>query len=251
MPKISVYVITLNEEKNLPRCLNSVSEIADEIIVVDSFSTDKTEEIATSFNAKFFQRPYLGDGDQKHFAVNQTSNDWVLNLDADECLSPELINTIKNLKFDQDGYLIPILANYGGQWVRYCGWYPGYKLRLFNKQFGNWNKGIIHEGINFNSSNIKKLKGDILHYSYSSITDHITKTNRYTTNSAKAYYQKGKRSNLFKILTRPILQFIKEYFLKLGFLDGRLGFTVCRINALSAFLKYSKLRDLQMGKKID
>jgi glycosyltransferase involved in cell wall biosynthesis len=251
MPKISVVIITFNEEKNLSRCLDSVKEIADEIIIVDSYSTDKTQEIAQKYNTTFIQREFKGYGDQKNFALDQASNDYVLSLDADEVLSPKLIETIKNEDLTLDGYLLNRITNYVGHWVKHCGWYPDRKIRLINKNKGRWTNDLIHEYIKVDSPNIKLLKGDLLHYSYNSISDHITQTNKFTTISAKSAFKKGKWSNTFKILTRPAWQFFRDYIIKLGFLDGRTGFTICKINALSTFLKYSKIKELQMGKSID
>jgi len=142
------------------------------------------------------------------------------------------------------------LTNYAGHWVKHCGWYPDRKLRLLNRHKGKWGGVNPHDKIIMESPS-KHLKGDILHYSYNSITGHINQTNKFTTIAAKAAYKLGKRSNQFLIVTRPIFQFFRDYILKLGFLDGRTGLTICKINALSTFLKYSKLKDLQLGKSID
>lgn len=243
MRKISAVIITFNEEKKLGRCLESLKKIADEIVVVDSFSTDKTQEIAESFNARFISHAFEGYGKQKNYALSLAKNDLVLSLDADEALSQELLKSIKEMDFSFDAYTMNRLTNYAGKWVRHCGWYPDRKIRLFNRKKGKWTDAALHESVETDSK-IGFLKGDILHYSYDSISDHINQTNKFTTIAAVEAYSKGKRSSLFKILTRPTFQFLRDYFLKLGFLDGRTGYTICKINALSAFLKYSKLKDL-------
>lgn len=243
---ISAVIITFNEEKNLKRCLESLGDLCDEILIVDSFSTDKTEEIAKSFNAKFIQHPFEGYIEQKNVALNLAKNDYVISLDGDEALSPPLLKSIKELDLTGDAYTMNRLTNYAGKWIYHCGWYPDVKLRLFNRKKGAWGGANPHDKVLMNSSaKIKHLEGDILHYSYDSVADHINQTNKFTTIAAKAAYASGKRSNLFKILTRPPFQFLRDYFLKLGFLDGRVGYTICKINALSAFLKYSKLKDLE------
>jgi len=251
MQKLSVVIITLNEEKKIGRCLDSVLEIADDIVIVDSLSTDKTEEIAVSKGARVVKQKFLGHIEQKNFAISQAKFPYILSLDADEVLSPELIETIKNLDLSHDGYTLNRITNYVGHWVKHCGWYPDRKIRLLSKNKGSWTNDLIHEYIKMDTQDIHLLKGDLLHYSYNSISDHINQTNKFTTIAAKKAYGQGKRSSLFKILTRPCFQFFRDYFLKLGFLDGMTGFTICKINALSAFLKYSKLKNLEEGKYIN
>lgn len=254
MIKISVAIITFNEEHNIERCIKSVQNIADEIVVVDSFSTDKTKDICEALGIIFIQNPFAGHIEQKNYALTKTKNDIVLSLDADEALSPDLILEIKKIKenFQADGYFFNRLTNYNGQWIKHSGWYPDSKLRIFKKSHARWGGVNPHDIIIMNkNSKIEYLRGDLLHYSYRSITDHINQTNKFTTIAAKQAYSLGKRSNLLKIVTRPILKFFKDYFLKAGFLDGRYGFVICCINSLSALLKYSKLYDLQNNKRIE
>jgi glycosyltransferase involved in cell wall biosynthesis len=248
MKKLSAVIITFNEEKKLGRCLESLRDIADEIVIVDSNSTDKTQEIAQEFGARFFQHPFEGYGKQKNYALNLAQNDFILSLDADEALSPALLQSIKEVKDNPgfDAYSMNRLTNYAGKWVKHCGWYPDRKIRLFNRKKAQWTDVPLHEYVKTEGS-VGFLKGDILHFSYDSIADHIIQTNKFTTIAAKEAFSRGKKSNLFKILTRPVLQFLRDYFLKLGFLDGRVGYTICKINALSAFLKYSKLKDLDQS----
>ena len=253
MIKLTVAIITYNEEKNIGRCISSVLEVADEILVVDSYSTDKTEEICHQFGVRFVKNPFKGHIEQKNYALELSSHQHVLSLDADEALSPELLEEIKKIKehFDLDGYSFNRLTNYNGHWVRYCGWYPDTKLRLIDKSKAMWRGTNPHDILQMNNNEkTGLLKGDLLHYSYESIASHVSQTDKFTSIAAKAAFKAGKKSSIFKIITRPILKFLRDYFYKRGFLDGRYGFIICSINALSAMLKYSKLRDLELGKNI-
>lgn len=255
--KLSAAIICFNEEDKIARCIESLKKVADEIVVVDSFSTDKTVEIikrlSQSLPIKLIQNAFEGHIEQKNFALDQCSHDYVLSLDADEALSPELEASILEVKnnFTANGYRFHRLTNYNGFWVRHCGWYPDTKLRLVKKSAARWQGVNPHDILELKEGTSDFLKGDLLHYSYDSISDHVAQTNRFTTISAKASYKLGKRSSLFKIVTRPVLKFLKDYFLKLGFLDGRYGLIICTINGLSAFLKYSKIKELQDGRAID
>lgn len=251
MIKLSVVIITLNEEKNIGRCLESLKGIADEIVVVDSLSTDKTKEICQKFDVRFVEQKFLGYRDQKNFAHNLAQFDYVLSLDADEVLTDELKEEIKKVKnnFEHDGYELSRLTNYNGHWVRYCGWYPDKKLRLVKKAKAKWGGENIHEGLEVEGS-IGLLKGDLLHYSYDSISSHVLQSNKFSSMEALAVYSKGKRATLFKLMTRPIFQFFKDYILKKGFLDGRYGFVICFINGIYVLLKYAKMIDLEFSKKI-
>lgn len=251
MIKLSVVVITYNEEKNIARCLESVKEIADEIVVVDSLSTDKTREICERYGARFFEQKFLGYQDQKNFAHNLASFDYVLSLDADEALNPELLGEVKKVKnnFEMDGYSFNRLTNYNGEWIRHCGWYPDAKVRLVKKSKAKWSGGNIHEHLAVDGST-GHLAGDLLHYSYDSISMHVLQTNKYSTTEAQILFAKGKRATIAKIMTRPFWQFFKDYFLKKGFLDGRYGFVICSINALYVLLKYAKMKELEFNKPL-
>jgi glycosyltransferase involved in cell wall biosynthesis len=253
MEKISATLITFNEQHNIERCLQSLQGVADEIVVVDSFSTDKTPEICRKYGVKFVQNEFKGHIEQKNFAITQALHDIVLSLDADEALDKKLRTEILKVKssFNSDAYCFNRLTNYAGHWVRHCGWYPDTKTRLFKKSAGRWGGKNPHDIIVLNPGKSQiKLAGDLLHYSYDSISDHINQTNKFTTIAARTVYESGMRSSLFKIVTRPLLKFLRDYIWKLGFLDGRYGLVICYINALSAFLKYSKLKDLEEGKEI-
>ena len=249
--RLSAVIITFNEERNIARCLDSLQGIADEIIVVDSFSTDKTEEICSQRNVKFVQNAFEGHIQQKNFAMNLATNDYVISLDADEALDETLQKEILNAKLDfkYDAYIVNRLTNYCGQWIKHCGWYPDKKLRIWNHNKGVWggenphDKVIMSDGVS-----TKRLQGDLLHYSYYTVNDHIKQIQFFTDISSKAAFEKGKRSNLFILLFKPPFKFFKDYFLKAGFLDGFYGFTICTNSAFARFLKYLKMYELQRNK---
>ncbi len=246
--KISVVVITFNEAKNIARCLQSVKNIADEIIVVDSFSTDETCSIAASYRAKIIHHKFEGHIQQKNFAKNLAANDFVLSLDADEVLDDNLKSSILEIKSGGsfDGYKMNRLTNYCGKWIHHSGWYPDTKLRLWNKNKGNWGGENPHDEffLVLNSS-IKHLKGNILHYSYYTLADHDKQIEYFTNIASKAAFANGRRSSIFKIIFSPTIKFLKMYFFQLGFLDGYFGFVIARKSAYAAFLKYKKLQKLQ------
>ncbi len=248
MIKLSVVIITFNEEKNIERCLLSVKEIADEIVVLDSFSKDRTEEICKKYNVKFFQHAFDGHIQQKNRAITYASNEYVLSLDADEALDETLKISISDIKknFVNGGYYMNRLTNYCGHWVKHCGWYPDTKLRIWGRSKGHWTGINPHDKYELFSGdkNAGHLKGDILHYSYYSIEDHYKQVEYFTTISAKAYFEKGKKAPLFKLIINPIAKFIDHYLLKLGFLDGNAGYLISKISAYATYLKYKKLRDL-------
>ncbi len=249
--KFSVVIITFNEERNIKRCLDSLNEIADEVIVVDSGSNDKTEEICNQYSlVKFVKQPWLGYSGQKNFGNALASFDYIFSIDADEALSPELIKSVQEIKNNPsyDIYVVKRLTNYCGQWIRHCGWYPDKKTRIWKKNKANW-EGEIHETVKpekgFSSS---ELKGDLLHYSYYSIKDHLNQVNLFTELMANEAVKKGKRASLFQLLFSPAVKFIKSYFIQLGFLDGYYGFVVSAISAQTAFYKYLKIRELSKNK---
>ncbi len=246
--KISVVIITFNEERNILRCLDSVAEIADEIIVVDSFSTDKTEAICLEKGARFIRNPWPGYGAQKNFGNNKATYDWILSLDADEALSLDLRTSIVELKKEEpsaDAWSMNRLTNYCGSWIRHCGWYPDVKIRLFNRKKGKWNLEKVHESLEMEWNTAKgHLSGDLLHYSFYSREDHLRQVEHYSTLVAHQFYEKGKKAGWFKMIASGSLRFIRDYFFRLGFLDGKAGWTVCRLSAKAAYLKYVKLRRL-------
>ena len=247
MIKISAVIITLNEEKNIGRCLASLQGLADEIVVIDSFSTDKTKEICLEYGVRFIENKFLGHIQQKNFAVEAAANDWVLSLDADEALDTTLKNTILEIKKNpnSEAYTMNRLTNYCGHWVKYCGWYPDQKLRLWHKKTGKWGGTNPHDEVLVEkNTKIAHLKGDILHYSYYTIHDHIKQMNYFTEIMAKEAFAKGKRKSLLKILFSPLIKFIKSYFFQLGILDGYYGLVICLISAHATFIKYVKIAEL-------
>lgn len=251
MIKLSVVIITLNEEKNIGRCLESVKDIADEVLVVDSLSTDNTREICETHGVRFVEQKFLGYVEQKNFALNLATHDHILSLDADESLSVELALEIKKIKshFEGSGYKFNRLTQYNGHWVRHCGWYPDTKLRLIQKSKGRWFGNNPHDCLEVEGT-VTNLSGDLLHYSYDSISSHVQQTNKFTTIEATSLFAMGKRATVMKLVTRPPFQFFKDYFLKLGILDGRYGFVICFINALYVLLKYAKMMDLEYSKDV-
>ena len=245
---LSLVIITHNEEKNIERCLNSAQSIVDEIVVVDSYSTDATRVICEAYKVRFFQHPFEGFMQQKNYALEQASHSYILSLDADEVLSPALLASIKTIKenWKYDAYAMNRLNNYCGQWIHHCGWYPDAKVRLFDKRKAKWGAGEIHEKIVLHADGTKgELSGDLLHYTYTSISEHVQRMNRYTDSMSKLAFEQGKRSHILKIALSPIFNFIKKYIFKLGFLDGYYGFVVCVMAAYYSFLKYTKLYERQ------
>lgn len=249
MQPLSVVIIAYNEERNIARCINSVAGLAAEVVVVDSYSTDRTVEIATGLGAKVVQHAFAGHIEQKNYALSQATHNWVLSLDADEALSDELRIAIQNLHLENSptqGYTMNRLTNYCGHWVRYCGWYPDVKLRLFNRQQGQWGGTNPHDRFELHTNTpTLHLPGDILHYSYYTRADHYRQVEYFTTIAAQANHAKGKRSYPINLLINPAIKFLRDYVLKLGFLDGATGFTISRISAYATYLKYKKMLNLQ------
>jgi glycosyltransferase involved in cell wall biosynthesis len=247
MKKLSVVIITFNEEKNIERCIRSVAGLADEVVVVDSFSMDGTETICRKLGAQFVQHPFVGHIEQKNFAGTHATFDCILSLDADEALSEKLKASIMNVKQDwkHTSYSMNRLTNYCGRWIRHGGWYPDRKIRLFEKGKGIWGGQNPHDKfLPADPDDTGFLEGDLLHYSYYSIEGHITQVNKFTDIGAMSAFQSGKKANLFKILFKPVFKFFRDYILLLGFLDGYYGLIISRISAHATFLKYVKLREL-------
>jgi glycosyltransferase involved in cell wall biosynthesis len=249
MRKLSATIITLNEEHNIGRCIDSLKGIVDEVIVVDSSSTDRTVEIAEGKGAKVLNKEWCGYSDQKNWANEQASNDLILSLDADEELSSELFESIKEALYsDCDNFKFARKANYCGVWISHTGWYPDTKFRIFDRRRTRW-EGTIHERLESSGPEPLKLKGDLLHYSYRTISDHVDQSNKFSQLSALALLQSGQTPRVFKIIVNPVVRFIKFYFTKLGFLDGRYGFIISAISAYEVFLKYAKHWQMKKSRK--
>ena len=249
MKPISIVIITYNEEENIRRCLESIKDIADEIVVLDSISTDKTKQICGEFNLRFIEQPFLGYVKQKNLGLQMATHEYVLSLDADEALDETLKKNIlaeKENNFPFDTYQMNRLSSFCGQWMRHGSWYPDKKIRLFNKNKATWSGLDIHEKIVAETGSGKKhLQGDILHYTYETVEEIILKTNHFTNIQVKSMFNAGKRSNAFKLLVNPLIAFIWGYFIKLGFLDGYNGFIIARFASYSTLIKYAKLMHMQ------
>ncbi len=247
MVPLSVVIITFNEEQNIGRCLESVQDVADEILVVDSYSTDRTEVICRDHGATFIQHPFEGHIQQKNHAITQARYPHILSLDADEVLSDELQASVQRTKNDwkHDGYSCKRLTNYCGKWIRHSGWYPDRKLRLWDSRKGRWGGNNPHDRFEMEpGSTTGRLKGDLLHYSFHSIRQHMDTVNKFSEAAARSLYERGVKSSTLKILVKSAAKFIRNYFFKAGFLDGYYGYLICRISAFSSMLRYAKLKEM-------
>ncbi len=245
---ITAVVITFNEERNIARCLNALHSVVDEIVVLDSFSTDNTEIIAKSFpKVKFYAAKWLGYSASKNYANSLSSNNWILSLDADEELSDQLANSIRQWKLSNIWKPAGFnrLTNYCGQWIYHCGWYPDFKFRIFNRQEFLW-KGDIHEvltKINGKEEKPMKLEGNCLHYSYYTAEEHWNQTEKFSKLWAAQAFKTGKKYSVFKRWFGPGLRFIRDYLIKAGFMDGSAGFKICRVSSLGVAMRQKFLLD--------
>ncbi len=253
MKKISATIITLNEEDKIRQCLESLQGVADEIVVVDSLSTDNTKSICDEFGVKFVEQKWLGYSEQKNLANNLASHDWILSIDADEVLSDELKKSILKIKNEEREtkneelvYSFNRLNNYCGKWIHHSGFYPDKKIRIWNRKVGKW-EGIVHEVIKF-STKVKEvhLKGDLLHYSYSKPEDFERQVFKFAEMRAQHYFDKGKKNAGLLSVVSPIFFFIKHYLIRLGFLDGKEGFVMCWVSAKATRHKYKTLKKLKI-----
>jgi glycosyltransferase involved in cell wall biosynthesis len=244
MSPLSAVIITYNEEKNIARCIESLRRVADEILVVDSFSNDRTETICTGLGVRFIQHAFEGHIEQKNYALSQAAHDHVLSLDADEALSPELERSIAAVKgnWQHDGYAFNRLTSYCGQWIRHCGWYPDPKIRLFNRTKASWGGINPHDRIIMApGATTHHLHGDLLHYTFNSVAEHIEQVNKFSAIKAEGLFRKGTRVSLLRMVFEPLFKFFKSYIVKAGFLDGWYGLILCANSAHAIFLRYAKL----------
>jgi len=243
MVEVSALVIAHNEEKNIARCLDSLSW-ADEIVLVDAGSQDGTVRIAREYTQRIYSHPWEGFVAQRNWALEQAQHQWVLFLDADEVISPRLREEIEALKAqgvgEHRGFEIPRRSFYLGDWVNYGGWYPNYQLRLFDRKRGKWIGGMVHERVEV-EGRVGRLKGEILHYPYPDLSSHLQRIDDYSTLKAEDLYLQGKRSHLWDLLFRPFFKFLKMFFLRLGFLEGVRGLVISCLGAHYSFLSYAKL----------
>jgi len=252
--QISAVLITFNEEKRLEPALKSVQGLVSEIIVVDSHSTDDTVRIARRYTEHVYERKWTNFADQKNFANAKASHPWVLSLDADERVSPELRSAILALadgEPDCAGFSIPRQVHYLGRWIRHSGWRPDRKVRLFRKDRARWEGDYVHEDLVLDGR-IEKLKGAIHHFTYDSIADHVARINKFSDLGAQKLYAGKKRCRLIHLLGWPAGRFLKSYVLKLGFLDGFPGLVISVLNGYSIFIRYAKLREIwKKGERIE
>lgn len=242
---LSVTIISLNEEKNLRRCLESVA-FADEIIVVDSGSQDNTLAIAREFTDEVFQEPWQGFARQKNLAQDKTQGPWILNVDADEQVTPELKEEILSViqkESPYKGFKISRKNFFCGQWIRHGGWYPNYQLRLYLKEAGNFAQREVHEQVVV-KGRVGTLKAHLEHFTYDSISDYLKRMDRYSELSAQQYLLEGKKVSWAEILFRTKFNFFKMWVLQRGFLDGSNGLILAVLYSYYTFVKYAKLKEI-------
>ena len=248
-PPLSVTIITLNEELRIANAIDSV-RWADEILVVDSGSTDRTVEIAESRGAKVIRNPWPGYGQQKNFAQKNARNDWVLNIDADEVVSFELSAEIQTAIAGSPalGFYFPRKTFYLGRWIKYGGWYPNHLVRLAHRSAASWTEPSVHEELKISGA-VEGLSCPLLHYSFSSIQDQILTNLRFSKLGSQSLKESGRSAGLIQLILKPAGKFIETYLIKMGFLDGLAGFIIAINAAHSMFLKYAYLMETEIRKK--
>ncbi len=246
---LSVCIITRNERDNLPRCLASVGGLAAQIVVVDSHSTDGTQEFARQAGAEVIEHAFEGHVRQKQFALERATGDWVLCLDADEWLDDELraqvADACASAPGDIAGYELDRRNEYLGSWIEHCGWSPQWRLRLVRRQLARWVGDDPHDHLSVEGT-VARLRGRMCHRPYRSLAEHVAKLNRYTDTMASLRFEAGERATLAALLLRPPARFLRMFVVQRGFLDGWRGFVVCAMAAFYVFLKAAKLRELQL-----
>ena len=251
MPSLSVIIITKNEAANIRDCLQSVSW-ADEIIVVDSGSTDDTVSICKAMGAQqvYVHADWPGFGQQKNRALSYAAKDWVLSIDADERVTPELRKELIQAMSDGHvpGYYLPRLSQFCGTFIHHSGWYPDYVLRLFKRDVGRFSDSLVHESVLL-TGRTAKLKNPLLHYSYLTADDVERKVERYSTAAAQQMFQSGRRSNWMDAALHTGWTFVRTYVLRLGVLDGSAGWNIARMNSRTTYLKYRKLDALRSASR--
>ena len=233
MAKFSVVIITLNEEKRIGKCIDAAHQISDDIVVIDSFSTDNTQKIATKKGAKVFLKKWEGYSTAKNFGAEKCNNDWIISIDADEFISEKLAENINELNPRTNTvYLVNVFGNFLGKWVKYSGWYPSWKKRIYNKKNFKWDNSVVHEKLTGDIEfELLKIGGDLYHYSYDTIEDVNEKTERYAKLLAKELFKNGKKIGLLKQIFGPLYKFINTYIFKLGILDGFTGYKISKMNS--------------------
>jgi glycosyltransferase involved in cell wall biosynthesis len=243
VPKVTATVITFNEATHIEACLASVAW-ADEVIVVDSGSTDGTADLARAKGARVLVKDWPGYSNQKNFAAEQAANDWILSVDADERVTPELAAEIKQVLTTEpvpSGFRIPRVTWHLGRWIRTTDWYPDPQLRLYDRRRARWKAKSVHESVAADGP-VGRLTNDLQHYAYRDISHHHLTMDRYTTLSAKEMAEAGRRASVFDLVLHPVAAFLRNYILRRGILDGVPGLIISSMNAYYVFLKFAKLR---------
>jgi glycosyltransferase involved in cell wall biosynthesis len=243
--KITATIIALNEERNIARAIESL-RCCDEILLMDSGSTDRTVEIAQKLGARVIESPWPGYSKQKNLAAAQAANDWILSLDADEALSEALEGEIWQLRKngpEYDAYTMPRMAQYLGRWILHSGWYPDRKVRLYRRDKAVWVGEFVHENVTVSGS-VGHLKSNILHYTCESLSEHLRTLDRYTTLAAQEVVAQGEAVSWRKLIFEPGWTFLRTYLFQLGFLDGLEGLMIANMAAMYTFLKYAKARNM-------
>lgn len=248
MNRITAVIITLNEERNIKRCLESVLPVVDEVVVVDSLSTDATKELCCSYPVRFEERPWEGYVATKNYANSLASNDLILSIDADEALSEKLADSLRKLKSqDVEGKVFSTnrLMNYCGQWIRHGGWYPDTKVRVFDRRSARWSGKKVHETLEYpDGTQTEHLEGDLLHYSFYTPEEHYLQTEHFAQLAAEEMVERGSSATLLSAALHTGWKFFRDYVLKGGFLDGRNGWRISKTNAHGVWYKYNKVRKL-------
>lgn len=248
MSSISAVIITLNEERNIRRCLDSVVPIVDEVLVLDSYSTDATQTLCSSYPVRFITHPWEGYATTKNYADNLASNDLIFSIDADEAVSPKLAKSILKIKEeDVEGKVFSMnrRMNYCGRWIKHCGWYPDTKVRIFDRRVVQWTGKKVHETLLIPSEmQVTHLEGDLYHYSFYTPEEHRRQMEKFALLSAEEAVEQGKRANLFSAGIHTGWKFLRDYLFKAGFLEGRDGLSICKTNAHGVWYKYKKIIEL-------
>lgn len=243
--KITATIITLNEERNIARAIESL-RCCDQIVVLDSGSVDRTVELASNLGARVVEDSWRGYANQKNYAAEQAEHDWILSLDADEALSEVLEGEIWNLKKRgpaYDAYTMPRMAQYMGRWILHGGWYPDRKVRLYDRRKGRWEGDFVHESVKVDGR-VGHLESNLLHFTCDSLSEHLRTLDRYTTLAAEELVARRTKIGLSKLIVDPAWTFVRSYFLQRGFLDGLEGLTIAHMAAIYTFLKYAKARNM-------
>ena len=243
--KITATIITLDEERNVARAIESL-RCCDEIVIIDSGSVDRTVELASNLGARVLESPWRGYAGQKNWASEQAANDWILSLDADEALSEALegeIWTLKKRGPEHDAYTMPRLAQYLGRWILHSGWYPDRKVRLYDRRKAKWTGNFVHEGVRVNGR-VGHLESNLLHFTCSSLSEHLKSMDRYTTLAAEEVVSRKMKIHSRHLILDPMWTFLRTYVVQQGFLDGLEGLTIAYMAAMYTFLKYAKARNM-------